>query len=70
MLMALAPEFFKAISDSYKSKYKAMLEAQQISGRAPVVDLATLTPEQAREFYKRIGGMVAKAQPPEKPVEE
>ena len=70
MLMALAPEFFKAISDSYKSKYKAMLEAQQISGRAPVVDLATLTPEQAREFYKRIGGMIAAAQPPEKPVEE
>ena len=63
MLMALAPEFFKAISDSYKSKYKAMLEAQRISGTSPVVDLATLTPEQAREFYKRIGTMVATTQP-------
>lgn len=70
MLMAMAPEFFKAISDSYKSKYRAMLEAQQISGRGPVVELSTLTPEQAREFYQRIGGMVAKAQPPAGPVEE
>lgn len=70
MLLAMAPEFFKAISDGYKSKYRAMLEAQQISGRAPVVDLGTLTPEQAREFYKRLGNSVAQAQAPVKPVEE
>ncbi len=71
MLMAVAPEFFKAISDSYKGKYKAMLEAQRISGRGPVVDLGTLSPVQAREFYKRIGSMVA-ATPPsaEPPAEE
>jgi len=70
MLLAMAPEFFKAVSDGYKSKYRAMLEAQQISGRGPVVDLGTLTPEQAREFYKRLGNSVAQAQAPVKPVEE
>jgi hypothetical protein len=70
MLMAIAPEFFRAIADSYKGKYRSMLEAQQISGRGPVVDLGTLTPEQAREFYKRIGSVIAKAQPPADPVEE
>ena len=70
MLLAMAPEFFKTIADGYKSKYRAMLEAQQISGRAPVVDLGTLTPEQAREFYKRLGNSVAQAQVPVKPVEE
>lgn len=63
LLLALAPEFFEAIGKDYRRKWNAMTEAQRISGGGPVVDLATLSPEQAREFYKRIGGMIAKAQP-------
>lgn len=63
MLLALAPEFFEAVGKDYRRKWRAMTEAQRISGGGPVVDLGTLSPEQAREFYKRIGGMIAKAQP-------
>jgi len=64
LLLGAAPDFFSVLMKQYKDKYRQLVEAMQNSGGGPVVELGTLTPEQARDLYKRIGSMVAKARPP------
>jgi len=65
LLMAAAPEFLKSIIDEYKKKHSAMLSTMREAGGVPVVEIGSLTSEQARALYKHIGAQVASARPPE-----
>lgn len=63
LLLAAAPDFFKAMTDEYKKKYQTMLNNMQEAG-STVIEIGTLSPEEARELYKSIGGMIASAPTP------
>jgi len=64
LLLGAAPDFFKHLMDGYKDKYKAMMEAMGNSGGGQLVELGTLSPDQARDLYQQIGRQVAGAKPP------
>lgn len=66
LLLAAAPEFFKAMTEEYKQKYQRMLSVMAEAG-GPVVEIGTLSSEQARQIYKRLGASIASAQPPAQP---
>jgi len=64
LLLAMAPDFFKHLSEDYSKKYRRFLEVNQESGGGQVIEIGNLSPEQARDLFKRIGPMVAAAKPP------
>lgn len=52
-LPMLAPEMFKSMTEEYKRKYKKLIE-----GAAPgtvLVDVGTLSTEEAKDFFKSMG---------------
>lgn len=65
MLMAMAPEFFKHLSEDYREKFQTMQEAQRLSGSPSVVEIGTLSTEQAIALYRQIGSVVAGAKTPD-----
>lgn len=67
-LVALAPEMFKAIAEGYRKKWKVALDVMQnVPKGNTIVDVGTLSPAEARDFWKAMAGQMPPNPEPKEP---
>lgn len=56
LMVALAPEFFKAMAEEQAKKYRSIKSVEHESGGGQVIEIGSLSPQAARDILKQVQG--------------